>query len=123
MSFLEELLPKFRKGAKIRRECWKEGRYIDIKTVRMSCLSIMADDWEIYEDPNKEEPDWDYIIKNKCLCWFYDDKKGNKHAGLLNKVEEREFSDDSIFRNCLCLWKNCEPVKKDEVVFYEDKEK
>lgn len=28
MSYLEELLPEFRKGAKIRKEDWSNGSYI-----------------------------------------------------------------------------------------------
>ena len=31
MSYLEELLPEFRKGAKIRCYYWDEGKYIQLK--------------------------------------------------------------------------------------------
>lgn len=30
---------------------------------------LPRDDWELYQEPI----DWGYIIKNKCLCWFWDD--------------------------------------------------
>ena len=31
MAYLEELLPEFRKGAKIRCDYWDEGKYIQLK--------------------------------------------------------------------------------------------
>lgn len=81
MAYLEELLPEFRKGAKIRRECWRKHEYIyqkrytllneediELDGTEMDIWDIFdADDWELYKDP---ELDWDYIIKNKCLCWL-----------------------------------------------------
>lgn len=77
MSYLEELLPEFRKGAKIRQSDWGEGEYIFIKDhrIRNEKGEVMlvslgrftdlfcANNWEIYQEPI----DWDYIIKNKCL--------------------------------------------------------
>lgn len=77
MSYLEELLPEFRKGAKIRIKDWDNSRYIyfcngiifsaDNIIVCFPCEYINSDKWELYQEP---EPDWDYIIKNKCLSGF-----------------------------------------------------
>ncbi len=76
MAYLEELLPEFRKGAKIRLNSWPEDKYIyqkdgEIKENRGGCFYfgynyMNCDGWELYQEPI----DWDYIIKNKCLCWF-----------------------------------------------------
>lgn len=115
MSYLEELLPKFRKGAKIRRKDWDNQSYYyyeknfiwnqDIELVSFDSKDVMADDW-------------DYIIKNKCLCEFWDNDNG-RTLGLL-----REFiAADNLF--CMLLggsWNYCRPVCRDEVAFYEDKE-
>ena len=75
---------------------------------------IDANDWELWQEP-KEDIDWDYIIKNKCLCWFWDGD-GSKTINKLQCVGEGEFYDD-----CCRTWENCHPVRKDEVTFYEDK--
>ena len=80
MAYLEKLLPEFRKGAKIRLIGSRDGGYYYIKhnviynqngtPIKDFSLSvILSDDWELYQEPI----DWDYIIKNKCLCWFWDD--------------------------------------------------
>lgn len=34
MSYLEELLPEFRKGAKIRRKCWQTQYYISVNDTK-----------------------------------------------------------------------------------------
>jgi hypothetical protein len=80
MAYLEELLPNFRKGAKIRRECWSLIKFVHIKKgkivdedgnhIDFTDESFISNDWELYQEP---EPDWQYIIDNKCLCWFWDD--------------------------------------------------
>ena len=80
MSYLEELLPDFRKGAKIRFKNWKKDEYICIKDGKVvnekgSYLNsfyygyLKSDEWELYQEPM----DGDYIIENKCLCWFWDE--------------------------------------------------
>lgn len=81
MSYLEELLPEFRKGAKIRRSNWPEGHCVKLDTNKEFTVDnnnkiytiyaeeLLADNWEFYQ----ESIDFDYIIKNKCLCWFWDD--------------------------------------------------
>ena len=53
MSYLEELLPEFRKGAKIRQKRWKDGAYIEqcgqgiiYHYVEIHEVDILADDWE-----------------------------------------------------------------------------
>ena len=121
MSYLEELLPDFRKGAKIRRKDWRDGKYIKLSGVYakdeygdvyfIEPNEITADDWELYEEPIN----WQYIIDNKCLCWFWDECEEDKIIGFLHNIEERlEHKFNAVFKNCC-------PVQKDEVTFYEDK--
>lgn len=126
MSYLEELLPEFRKGAKIRRKDWDKGKYIvcngsfvynDLDRIHSITNSdIVGDVWELYQEP---EPDYDYIIKNKCLCWFFDDNENGKYLGTIRFINK---NDELPFMN----WergyaKHCRPVRRDEVTFYEDK--
>lgn len=125
MSYLEELLPEFKKGAKIRRKDWRDGKYIKLSGVYakdeygdvyfIEPNEITADDWELYEEPIN----WQYIIDHKCLCWFWEDSKQDKLAQNLNSVDSNSpfmFVDS---RNV--AYKHCRPVRKDEVTFYEDK--
>lgn len=132
MSYLEELLPAFRKGVKIRRTglskpvnakgyiFYREGKIYN--EFGRECepdlgLWLSKNDWEIYEEPI----DWEYIIKNKCLCWFWDD---------VDSLEESSYGYLTYHnKNILYCYngkkwyKNCRPVRKDEVTFYEDVEK
>lgn len=116
MSYLEELLPEFRKGAKIRRKYWPEENCISINRsmgLHLSPVDTQADDWELCREP---EPDWQYIMDHKCLCWFWDNgKESFKDLDFLESKGNR-FLDVHGFR-----WDNCRPVRKDEVTFYEDK--
>lgn len=129
MSYLEELLPEFRKGAKIRRRCWKPECFLFIKDSLIfdyeDCVytsyatSILEDDWELYEEPI----DWQYIIDHKCLCWFWDDDDTDGVMAILVSVYK-----DSPYRyycrdlaGCGSSRKHFRPVRKDEVTFYEDK--
>lgn len=127
MAYLEELLPEFRKGAKIRRRCWKPECFLFIRNGLIfdqeDCVytsyatSILEDDWELYKDP---APDWNYIIDNKCLCWFWDEGKEERIAKFLHSVTiapNKGFTD--IDRG---FWEHCCPVSKKEITFYEDKE-
>ena len=124
MSYLEELLPEFRQGAKIRIKKWEKGDYYVLKNgevvnqdnekiVRFYPEAILIDQWEIYQEP---EPDWDSIIKNKCLCWFWYGIGKIKYLDYLQVKEEHTFRDE--LGSC---WDNCRPVRRDEVTFYEDK--
>lgn len=124
MAYLEELLPEFRKGAKIRCDYWDNGKYIKLKEdgyiyddnddrIDFSSLTIFGKSWELYKEP---ELDWDYIIKNKCLCWFWCGIGKIKYLNYLQVKEEHTFRDE--LGSC---WDNCRPVRRDEVTFYEDK--
>ena len=129
MSYLEELLPEFRKGAKIRLSSWNKNKFIvmcdkDIVTndnydYPLSMSETLSNQWELYQEP---EPDWDYIIKNKCLCWFWDYEEESKFMDILYK-----FNDKSRFKFVRknggdeYPYINCRPVQRDEVTFYEDK--
>ena len=130
MAYLEELLPEFRKGAKIRIKDWKPDRYIYLKDDDMfnevglifdlSVYDIKTDKWELYQEPI----DWDYIIKNKCLCWFWDEyNEEMKMAGILayydydNNQFKRRIGD-----KCAMSWfDHCRPVRRNEITFYEDR--
>ena len=123
MSYLEELLPEFRKGAKIRRKCWSEGKYIKLKGLHardeygdsyfLEPNEVTSDDWEL----NQESIDWQYIIDHKCLCWFWDNDFKYAMATYLREKEDEDFLDDRGN-----YWPNCRPVRRYEVTFYEDRE-
>ena len=131
MSYLEELLPEFRKRAKIRQPNWAQGEYIyldkngvvyDERNTPFDFTNEeLFSEWELYQEPI----DWDYIIKNKCLCWFWDmgDEEESKKAGILAYYDY----DNSQFRRyggdkyAATWFDNCRPVCRDEVTFYEDK--
>lgn len=134
MSYLEELLPEFRKGAKIREWNWDRGHYIYLRNGKIydecnealpyslnGCSDwFLSNKWEIYNDP---ELDWQYIIDNKCLCWFWDDYFASAAIGLLKRIDEKfelsfVWSDES---GNTAQFKNCRPVRSDEVTFYEDR--
>lgn len=130
MSYLEELLPEFRKGAKIRCKDWNKGYYIEKSGTYavdrngdryfIRPCDIISDDWEFYQEPI----DWDYIIKNKCLCWFWDHDEKVKKIGLLARLINKDgyrFERDSYNGEVSVPYVNCCPVCKDEVNFYEDK--
>lgn len=127
MAYLEKLLPEFRKGAKIRQNDWSDGVYIFVRNGEIlqshPSLDVKDDNdlisnkWEFYQEPI----DWEYIIKNKCLCWFWDD---------VDSLEESSYGYLTYHnKNILYCYngkkwyKNCRPVRKDEVTFYEDVEK
>lgn len=130
MAYLEELLPEFRNGAKIRRTglskpvnakgyiFYKEGKIYN--EFGRECepdlgLWLSKNDWELYEEPI----DWQYIIDHECLCWFWEDSKQDKLAQNLNSVDSNSpfmFVDS---RNI--PYKHCRPVRRDDVTFYEDK--
>lgn len=130
MSYLEELLPEFRKGAKIRIIGSEDNNYYYIKhnviynqngtPIKDFSLSmVMADIWELYQEPI----DWDYIIKNKCLCWFSDeDIEEPNFADRLLAIVENE-SGIKFMTKGKVVFACCRPVYKDEVTFYEDAEK
>ena len=122
MSYLEELLPEFRKGAKIRFKKWKKDEYICIKDSKVvnekgSYLKsfyfryLKSDEWELYQEPI----DWDYVIENKCLCLFWNDDDETAIGILKCKFT------DGFLKNYGGIWNNCRPVRRDEVTFYEDK--
>lgn len=121
MSYLEDLLPEFRKGAKIRQPNWEPEDYIYLdnngivydernKTFDFTNEELFAE-WEFYQEPI----DWGYIIKNKCLCWFWDKDRSFKRLGFLEKYSK-------LYRDEMGnVWGCCKPVCKDEITFYEGK--
>lgn len=125
MSYLEELLPEFRKGAKIRSSMWSKKAYIHLKDGKIldesglpytiPAIAFHINDWELYQEPI----DWDYIIKNKCLCWFWDDNVNHKRIYKLAGINKKAAYP---FENTTGgVYRHCRPVRKDEVTFYEDK--
>lgn len=123
MSYLEELLPEFRKGAKIRSSMWSKKAYIHLKDGKIldesglpytiPAIAFHINDWELYQEPI----DWGYIIKNKCLCWFWDENKSEKVVGWLREIVP------GIKYKFNGAYLNCRPVSRDEITFYEDAEK
>ncbi len=125
MSYLEELLPEFKKGAKIRRKSWREKKYIKLcglyakdeygDSYFLEPNELTADDWEIYQEPIS----WDYIIKNKCLCWFWD----GINKKIINTLTWFEKGYTFPYQSYGGVkYRNCRPVRRDEVTFYEDRE-
>lgn len=92
MSYLEELLPEFKKGAKIRRKDWRDGKYIKLSGVYakdeygdvyfIEPNEITADDWELYEEPMGRE-----ITKKRRLKLAEKEEK-NKIWDELAKPED-----------------------------------
>ncbi len=119
MSYLEELLPEFRKGAKIRCKYWASHIFIqNIDDDDIDIKDLHRDDWEFYQEPI----DWDYIIKNKCLCLFWNSDNDNKEYGLLGKIYDNLSKGDyRFYKKFEQHFKHCCPVRRDEVTFYEDK--
>lgn len=133
MAYLEELLPEFRKGAKIRRTgvqqpvnakgyiFYKEGKIYNEfgREVEPDLgLWLSKNDWEIYQEPIN----WDYIIKNKCLCWFCDAENNRERLRILFYIHDSDENKGFPYQDNLGdVWKNCRPVRRDEVTFYEDK--
>lgn len=129
MAYLEELLPEFRKGAKIRFKNWKKDEYICIKDGKVvnekgSYLNsfyygyLKSDNWELYQ----ESIDWDYIIENKCLCWFWDEDENKEIENISTFLYAKPRKSNKFFIDIAgSNWKNCRPVRRDEVTFYEDK--
>lgn len=128
MAYLEELLPEFRNGAKIRLIGSRDNEYYYIKhnviynqngtPIKDFSLSIiLADVWEFYQEPI----DWNYIVKNKCLCWFSDeDIEEPNFADRLLAVVENE-SGVKYMTEGKVTFVYCRPVRRDEVTFYEDR--
>lgn len=127
MAYLEELLPAFRNGAKIRKKQWTKNMYIYLNQVNQIRTRLgeeydlgtddLFDIWELYQEPI----DWDYIIKNKCLCWFSDeDIEEPNFADRLLAIVENE-SGVKYMTKGKVTFVYCRPVRRDEVTFYEDK--
>lgn len=129
MAYLEELFPEFRRGAKIRRSIWANKEiFVKINEMGEPVLNngnkfeffrnITCSDWEFYQEPI----DWDHIIKNKCLCAFWN-KKGCEVLGFLKQI--RYYKDNDFYTYISlpgAIYTGCRPVRRDEVTFYEDRE-
>lgn len=127
MAYLEELLPAFRNGAKIRKKQWTKNMYIYLNQVNQIRTRLgeeydlgtddLFDIWELYQEPI----DWNYIIKNKCLCWFSDeDIEEPNFADRLLAIVENE-SGVKYMTEGKVTFVYCRRGRKDEVSFYEDK--
>lgn len=133
MSYLEELLPEFRKGAKITNRSRDKSFFVQMRKdngivnsygehYSFDFSDFINDGWELYQEPI----DWQYIIDNKCLCWFWDDcKKYSIEYGFLGFLAYVQPSNNTDRFEELSggkIWKNCHPVRRDEITFYEDRE-
>lgn len=134
MAYLEELLPEFRKGAKIKRNDWAKDSYIYLREgtiygkddtpvdYAMDSSWFISPSWELYKDP---EPDWQYIIDHKCPVWCWDYNESKKNIEILKSIKKYETYKFSIvtpdnYVNDISFV-NCRPVRRGEVTFYEDK--
>lgn len=58
---------------------------------------------------------YDEAIRNKYICWFYNNSHQQKKIGFLNSFDENYFwAEDGK------MYKFCRPVRRDEITFYED---
>lgn len=122
MSYLEELLPEFKKGAKIRMKDWPKPFYYEMRNRKVynqdghrvknfSHQALFKNVWELYKDP---EPDWQCIIDNRCLCEFWDDEEYSI-VGYLVRIHEKIEGMHGIFDDYKFMekngraWKNCRP--------------
>jgi hypothetical protein len=128
MSYLEELLPEFRKGAKIRCSDWEKDKYIQKKgglvatdndfLCSLSVSDIFSNRWELYQEPI----DWQYIIDHKCLCWFWDENyEENKFINVLLDMQDSKYPFVTENGDIKIGFSRCRPVRRDEVNFYEDR--
>lgn len=127
MAYLEELLPEFRNGAKIRLKEWDKDFYIHIKfsscrdekghSFDFCANDFISKNWELYKEP---ELDWQKIIDNKFPCWFWDSFGNYKRLDFLAYIKEG--SSSPFFASSTSAgYPFCRPVRRDEVTFYEDK--
>ena len=128
MAYLEELLPEFRKGTKIRKKYWTNRTYMQLQdgyivnqeggVYNFTASDVEDSEWELYQEPI----DYDYIIKNKCLCWFWDDEEEFTVMDKLYEIRDgNEFKFVRNFKGIKLSYIHCRPVRRDEVTFYEDK--
>ena len=126
MAYLEELLPEFRKGAKITNRSRDKSFFVQMRKdngivnsygehYSFDFSDFISDGWELYQEPIN----WDYIIKNKCLCWFWDDDESEKTVSILINAEKDEYTPFLLYDEC--YFEHCRPVRRDEVTFYEDR--
>lgn len=66
-----------------------EGFVVDENNQRynFTIVDFKSNKWELYQEPI----DWDYIIKNKCICWFWDNKGDEKQIGALVGINDNRF--------------------------------
>ena len=125
MAYLEELLPEFRKGAKIRSSMWSKKAFIHLKDGKIldetglpytiPAIVFHINDWELYQEPI----DWNYIIKNKCLCWFWDDADNLEESSYGYLIRYNEHT--KCFYDGKEWYCYCRPVRKDELNLYEER--
>lgn len=128
MAYLEELLPEFRKGAKITNRSRDKSFFVQMRKdngivnsygehYSFDFSDFISDGWELYQEPIN----WDYIIKNKCLCLFWDEGKERRVRNFLKDVKNCNYKHPLFYDQNGIFWDCCRPVRRDEVNFYEDK--
>ena len=119
MAYLEKLLPKFRKGTRIRRLDWSPESYIEYKKNKiwtrlgnpylLTNQDIASDRWELYV----EKINWNKVIEDGCLCWFWD-TEDHKYISKLYSI-----SDNHMFMDINRLTaRYCEPVTSADIILY-----
>lgn len=125
MATFDEILPKLKNGEKVYRKSWDNIKFIYLKngTVYTDTderftfdNNVLRDDWEVYK-----EVDYDYIILNKIPCWFWTDDFESRRLGFLiiyDKDDHKWFGCDT--KNGYDSHRYCQPVKRNELIFYND---
>ena len=109
MSYLEELLPEFRKGAKIRQVDWSKGTYIHIvdngifdqgyHTFELEVEDFNSPFWELYKEPMGRE-----ITKKRRFSVYLNataDVSATITVNADNKEEAKKLAIDKV---STCDW-------------------
>ena len=125
MANLEEILPHFREGMKIRRSDWGKFCYIEYKNgeiltamgnpYRFNKVDIESENWSEYILPEQEEYNWEDVIEGNYLCWFWDTCGDDYRKIASTLVSVDQHAQCKFMSNIGTPWKYCRPVSKDEI--------
>jgi len=108
---LEEVLPAFREGKKIRRKCWPNSTYyfsLSSSRIHIDEADITLDDWEIVPDEPKP--------KVKRWLWVYKDpfRLGGPCLTSRFLTEAEAQAEEPHNPNIKYLYKYGEPIETEE---------
>lgn len=95
----------------------KDGKILDESGLpyTIPAIAFHINDWELYQEPI----DWDYIIKKKCLCWFWDDVDNLEESSYGYLIRHNKYT--KCFYDGKEWYNHCRPVRKDELNLYEER--